>query len=113
MRKPVRKTKAAALHAFEGGATRSVQTMRFDLIPSTALRALARRLALGAKKHGERNWEQGGEEFRKATISHLIAHLQEYMEHGDAIEANTDAIICNAAFLCFFESRTPFDPAAR
>lgn len=101
-------TQDIELTAFEGGATRSKQSVRYDLIPPVSLKALATRLSLGAEKHGERNWESGGEEFRQATISHLMAHLIDYMENGNTNEANTDAIICNAAFLCFYEDKMPF-----
>jgi hypothetical protein len=90
------------MKAFEGGATRSKLDHRFDLIPREALDALSRRLALGAKKHGEGNWKRGGPEFAKATVNHLMNHLLDYIENGNANEANTDAIICNAAFLCYF-----------
>ena len=93
---------------FEDGSTRSVLEERYDLIPKKAIDALARRLALGAKNHGENNWRVGGTEFRKATINHLMKHLLKYIESGNADDANTDAIICNAAFLCYFEARDPF-----
>jgi hypothetical protein len=95
---------------FEGGATRSAMKERYDLVPAEAVAAIARRLALGAEKHGENNWRAGGPEFRKATISHLLKHLLNYIENGNADDANTDAIICNAAFLCHFEAREPFAP---
>ncbi len=98
------------LKAFEGGATRSELKGRYDLIPRESLDAMARRLELGAAKHGENNWRQGGEEFRKATICHLFNHLLDYLENGNANDANTDAIICNAAFLCFYEKRQPLKP---
>jgi hypothetical protein len=100
---------------FEDGSTRSVLKERYDLIPKSAIDALARRLALGAKTHGENNWRGGGVEFRKASINHLMRHLLDYIEHGNANDANTDAIICNAAFLCHFEVSDPFkgcDPKA-
>ena len=93
---------------FKGGATRTKQKERFDLIPPAALEALARRLGLGADKHGARNWEKGGEDFRQATISHLQKHLADYMRDGNKRDGNTDAIICNAAFLCFFEESMPY-----
>jgi len=96
--------------AFEGGATRSSMEVRFDLVPRAAVEGLARRLTLGATKHGENNWRSGGKEFRKATISHLMGHLLDYMENGNANDANTDAIICNAAFLCHFEKIDPYRP---
>jgi len=93
---------------YEGGATRSAMTERYDLIPKAAVAALARRMGHGAKKHGENNWRNGGPEFRRATINHLMGHLLDYIENGNANEANTDAIICNAAFLCHFEASDPF-----
>jgi hypothetical protein len=93
---------------FEDGSTRSVLKERYDLIPKVAMDALARRLALGAKTHGENNWRCGGVEFRKASINHLMRHLLDYIEHGNANDENTDAIICNAAFLCHFEAKEPF-----
>lgn len=94
---------------FEDGSTRSVLQERYDLIPKEAVAAMARRLALGAKNHGENNWRVGGVEFRKATINHLMKHLLNYIEHGNAHDDNTAAIICNAAFLCHFEAKEPFD----
>ena len=97
---------------FEGGATRSAMSERYDLIPKEAMAALARRLGLGAEKHGENNWRGGGADFRKATICHLMKHLLDYMENGNANDANTDAIICNAAFLCHFEAQERFNPRA-
>jgi len=78
---------------------------RFDLIPREANEALSRRLALGAEKHGENNWKRGGEAFRRATVNHLLNHIYDYIENGNALEANTDAIICNAAFLCTIEAK--------
>jgi hypothetical protein len=95
---------AKELTPFEGGATRSSKGRRFDLIPRAANEALARRLELGAEQHGENNWKQGGAEFRRATVNHLLDHIYDYIEHGNAHEANTDAIITNAAFLCHFEA---------
>jgi hypothetical protein len=96
------------LVTFEGDSTRSVLKGRYDLIPREAIDAIARRLELGASRHGENNWKGGGEEFRKATINHLFNHLLDYLRNGDTSEANTDAIICNAAFLCYFERIIPF-----
>lgn len=101
------------LTAYEGGATRSTLNGRYDLIPREAIDALARRLEVGASRHGEHNWKGGGEAFRKATISHLFNHLLDYLENGNADEANTDAIICNAAFLCWYEKKTPYMPSSK
>lgn len=93
------------LTPFEGGATRSSKEHRFDLIPREALEAGARRLALGAAIHGENNWKQGGTVFRRATVNHLLDHVYDYLAHGNANNANTDAIVANAMFLAFFEAQ--------
>ncbi len=100
-----RPNESREIQAYEGGATRSLLAERYDLVPREAIEALGRRLALGATIHGENNWRQGGEEFRRATINHLIRHLLDYMESGNQTDMNTDAIICNAAFLCYFEAQ--------
>jgi hypothetical protein len=98
---------------YEGGATRTAKKERLELAPAAAMKALGRRLALGAERHGESKWRGGGEEFRKATINHLLLHVFDYIENGNATEANTDAIICNAAFLCHFEEKRKFKGARR
>jgi hypothetical protein len=84
-------------------ATRSKQSGRYDLISPHGIDALARRLKLGAERHSPRGWESGGEGFRQATISHLMAHLASYMENPN--QDDTDAIICNAMFLCHFQAK--------
>lgn len=94
------------LSTFEGGATRSVKAERRELMPKSAIDALSRRLALGAERHGVNNWRKGGKEFRLATVNHLLDHIFEYLERGG--KENTDAIICNAAFLCEFEEKEPY-----
>lgn len=96
--------------AFEGGATRTKKDVDFSLLSKAAMMALGRRHTLGAEKHGRNNWRKGGEEFRLATISHLMEHLLDYIENGNANDDNTGAIICNAAFLCDYEERMPFSP---
>jgi hypothetical protein len=97
------KDMAKEKQAFEGSATRSKQEGRYDLISPAGIHGMARRLQLGAERHGERNWESGGEKFRQATVSHLMAHLMSYMESPNADDA--DALICNAMFLCHFEEQ--------
>jgi hypothetical protein len=81
-----------------------------SLIPKSAVMALGRRLTLGAQRHGRNNWRKGGEEFRVATITHIMKHLLDYMENGNITDDNIGAIICNAAFLCEYEERSPYNP---
>jgi hypothetical protein len=96
------------LQSYEGGATRSKMDVDLSLIPKSAVMALGRRLTLGAQRHGRNNWRKGGEEFRVATITHIMKHLLDYMENGNITDDNIGAIICNAAFLCEYEERSPY-----
>ena len=101
------------LQVSHGGSTRTSKAERRELIPKSAIDAMARRLALGAEKHGEGNWrlslrdDKGLDEFRKATLNHLLDHVFDYLENGNVNDAKTDAIICNAAFLCEYELQSP------
>lgn len=92
-----------AKQAFEGGATRSELSLRYDLVPKPAIDGIARRLSLGAQKHGEHNWEAGGPEFVKATKNHLVAHVLSYIADGQP--EDLDAIGANYAFLAHFRSK--------
>ncbi len=87
---------------FEGGALRSEVKPRYDLMPLEALQALAERLGFGAASKGDRNWMNGGPEFFRETANHLFEHLMKYMS-GDTSEDHPAAIICNAAFVCWWE----------
>jgi hypothetical protein len=83
--------------AFENGSTRSKLDLRFDLIPKSAVEALARRLTLGAELHGENNWRKGGPAFYQNTKNHLMDHVMNFLETGN--QEDLDAIFANAAFL--------------
>lgn len=100
---------AKVLKQFEGGATRTF-AFRYDLVPQAAVRGIARRFTIGAQKHGENNWRNGGKEFRKATLAHLIKHAFAYAEHGG--QDDLDAIGCNFAMLAELEERVAFNPRA-
>ncbi len=52
--------------------------VRFDLLVPEFLEAMAKIMAIGAKKYGDRNWEKGltGE---NGGINHAMAHLSAYM----------------------------------
>lgn len=92
------------------GVTRS-KVLDYTLVPRSVVDAVARRLELGiARGHERNNWRKGAgdEHTRRVTIGHLIKHLYDYLENGNLNEANTDAIACNAAFLCEYELHTPF-----
>lgn len=91
---------------YEGSATRTVKKERYDLIPPEADDAIARRIGMGVARHGENNWRGGGMEFIKATINHMRAHTSALLK-GNRSDNDLDAIICNAAFLCWFRDNRP------
>jgi len=62
------------LQTFASGATRTASRLRYDLIPPSALRALAERYGIGAVIHGEVNWQKG------IPFSANIYHMQEHLE---------------------------------
>jgi hypothetical protein len=91
--------------AFEGGATRSEKLERYDLIPPEAEDALARRYGMGAKKHGEGNWKQGGVTFIKACVNHAKAHQSHLLATcGESEDDDLGAILCNFGMLTWFRA---------
>lgn len=97
--------------AKHGGVTRSKKATHLEYVPASALEAIGRRLAVGIERgHQRDNWRLGvgNEEAREATINHLLHHIFDYLENGNASESNTDAIICNAAFLVEYEKHIPY-----
>lgn len=101
-RSPLRDLTSEKHSRFEGGATRTEKVERYDLVPPEAVDAIARRIGLGVAKHGENNWKSGGVAFIKATFNHMLAHISSLrkLNLGDQ---DLDAVICNAAFLCWFK----------
>lgn len=69
---------------------------RYDLISVHALTRLAEHMAKGAKKYGERNWEQGQPTGRyyESALRHLYMYLTDDSEdHLSAVLYNVMAII--------------------
>ena len=92
------------------GATAGAQPGRFDLIPEAAIVAAARRFELGAKKHGENNWRKGERDdaFRRLRVGHIIEHSFAYLEHGNANDDNTGAIMWGACVVAHMEALESF-----
>lgn len=88
---------------FEGGATRNSKRPMFELIPLEAKEAIARRMELGIESHGKDNYKSGGPELFAETARHLEWHLNMYLI-GDQSDNHLDAVIANAAMLCWWES---------
>ena len=70
-------TTSENLEKLSTGATRSEMSVRWDLLPPFALRQMAEVMHLGAKTHGDRNWEQGMPV--SVCMNHAYDHMGAYM----------------------------------
>lgn len=86
----------------KSGATSSHVAAKYYLIPKAALDALARRFTLGAEKHAQDNYKKGDSDFANERLNHLWEHLTSFTE--TRTQGDLDAIICNAAMLCWFKA---------
>jgi len=89
------------------GVKHDNEKIRFDLIPPEAEEALAEVLTMGAKKYGDRNWENGIDNDRLlgALRRHLNAWQQGEVIDPESGKSHLDHVLCNAAFLVTFERR--------
>lgn len=74
---PPEHVKTVHMHTFENGARRSELKPRYDLIPQTPLKRIAKRFEIGLK-YGEFNYMKGLP--FDDTFNHLIDHLESYKE---------------------------------
>jgi hypothetical protein len=100
---------------FESGAKSTVQKPEYRLVPLEAMQAIAKRLAYGAARHGEKNYQKGAADpaFIRDRQNHAIEHLLHYA-NGDTITTadgkvetpmdHLEAAICNLAMLCWLEA---------
>jgi Domain of unknown function (DUF5664) len=96
---------------FEGGSTRSKSQYAYHLIPVCALDAMSDRWWLGATKHGEGNWKQGGVGYIKQCFNHLINHYRKELEYDFDLtieretrtDSNLGAILWAAGALTWFK----------
>ena len=65
------------LETLPSGKQQTMIEERYDLIPRSAISALARTFAYGADKYGE--WNHRGIP-AESSINHAIAHLYNYLE---------------------------------
>lgn len=92
--------------AFPSGAVRSTDAadVRYDLISPIGLRRLAARYALGAKNHGDHNWEKGLP--ASDTLNHALNHINLWLA-GDATDDNLAAAAWGLFALMHFEEVMP------
>jgi len=100
-------TQPEELVHFDSGATRSADVdadARYDLIPACALRRLAKRYGMGAKVHGDRNWEGGIP--ASVTYAHIEEHLHRWAD-GDDSDDNLAAAAWGCFALMFYSEHCP------
>lgn len=92
---------------FGSGAKSSEEQPRIDLIPWAAIRREAERMALGARAHGENNYQQGARDaaFIRDRVNHLLAHALKYA-NGDRTDDHLAAIRANAGMLIWIEEHS-------
>lgn len=91
---------------FDTGATRSGDSehVRFDLISPVGLERLARRYALGAELHGDRNWEGGMPV--SDLLNHVMYHQNLYLA-GDKSDDHLGAMAWGLFAIMHFEELSP------
>jgi hypothetical protein len=70
------------------------------------MRRLAERFALGAKLHGDTNWQKGWDdpEYVCDRLNHTIEHLLKYAS-GDRSEDHLAAVLWGGSALTWFEEQ--------
>lgn len=76
-------------------AKRELTRPRYDLIPKEWLDWLASIFEEGAVKYGERNWQDGDQQFAKDCLNHAMDHLLRH-NRGDSDEAHLGKVAWNA-----------------
>jgi hypothetical protein len=85
------------------GATSTKLEEAWNLIPFSALAAMARRFWLGSQKHAPRNWELGDDAFAEVRLAHCARHMALFVEFHR--QEDLDALMCNGAMLCWFKEK--------
>lgn len=75
--------------------------LRMELIPTSALKSLARVLTFGAKKYTANSWQQVSvDRYVGALLRHLVAYLDDpYGVDEESGLPHTEHLLCNAAFI--------------
>lgn len=78
--------------------------LKYDLIPPSATKALARVLTFGAAKYEKDNWRKGStDRYLAALYRHLDAWRDGESNDSESGYSHLDHAICNLAFLIEFE----------
>lgn len=81
--------------------------IRMELVPPEAIEGLSRVLTFGAKKYGDRNWENGMKWSRVfgALLRHLFAWWGGQKNDPETGFSHLDHAMANVAFLMTYELR--------
>ncbi len=87
---------------------KSKEKPKYHLLPWDALEETAKVIAMGAEKHGERDWEKGIP--YSEIVSALMRHLKLFFQDGKDYDIesgmfHTTHIVCNALFLLAYQLR--------
>lgn len=100
-----------SMQVLPGGATRSEEAPRYDLVPREGIRRIALRYTMGAKKHGEGNWkkscqtESNAREFCQAAYNHMMEHAQKMAAGDDPKDDHLGAIGWAVTVLAYCEGK--------
>jgi len=90
-----------------GGTKHDEGKLRYDLIPSEALKEVVKVLTYGATKYGDRNWERGIEYGRifGAVMRHLWAWWGGEKNDPESGISHLSHAACSIFFLLTYEAR--------
>ena len=96
-------------HVDGGGLRLNSGKLRVDLVPTSAVVALAQVLEVGAKKYADHNWARGMK--WSNTYASLYRHLLKWLD-GEDVDPESGLshmahVLCNAAFLVEYEKTCP------
>ena len=86
--------------------------LRYSLIPPTATHAIAEVLTFGAEKYAPNSWQHvpnAHERYLDALMRHLEAYRAGELIDPESLLPHMSHLLCNAAFLSYFDSKDSHD----
>jgi len=105
-------TETTASTTISRGAKHDAGKLRYSLIPTSALTAIAKVLEFGAKKYGANTWQNVPDaegRYYDAAIRHLLAHKSGEKNDTESGLSHLSHAACNLCFLVFFEEKNGAD----
>lgn len=76
-----------------------------EYVPQCAIDAIARRFAMGAKKHGEWSWKHQDKEFYRDRAVHAIKHIENWLAGDETDPDNLAGAICDIAIVIYHDEK--------